>query len=235
MQKLVVVTGGSKGIGSAIIEKFMANGFDAVTCSRDRVRLEEFQSSIASRFGQSKLYATTADLAVVSEVQHFCRFVRDLKRPVDVLVNNAGYFLPGDICSEADDTLAKMIDANLYSAYHTTRGLFDSIRRGDGSYIFNMCSIASFMAYPNGGSYAISKFALLGFSKCLRAELKDQGIRVSAVMPGATLTESWAGTHLPAERFVRPEDVADAVFGAYALSPRAVVEEIVIRPQLGDL
>lgn len=235
MRKLVVVTGGSKGIGRAIIEKFMAHGFDAVTCARDGTRLQEFQAAVSGKFPESKLYTIPADLATVSEVKKFSQFVVGLNREIDILVNNAGYFIPGDLVSEADDTLEKMIGANLYSAYHTTRGLIGSMRRGGGSYIFNMCSIASFMAYPNGGSYAISKFALLGFTKCLRAELKDDGIRVSAVMPGATLTESWAGSGLPDERFLRAEDVADAVYGAYALSACAVVEEIIIRPQLGDI
>jgi short-subunit dehydrogenase len=90
------------------------------------------------------------------------------------------------------------------------------------------------MAYPNGGSYTISKFALLGFSKCLREELKDEGIRVTAVMPGATLTPSWEGAGYPAERFMPPEDVAESIFGAYELSDRTVVEEMILRPQKGD-
>src|SRR6187551_1859801 len=91
-------------------------------------------------------------------------------------------------------------------------------------HIFNMCSIASIMAYPNGGSYTISKFAMLGFSKVLREELKPWGIRVSAILPGATFTASWEGVDLPEDRLMKPEDVADAVYGAYALSGRSVVE-----------
>jgi hypothetical protein len=98
-----------------------------------------------------------------------------------------------------------------------------------------MCSIASFTAYKNGGSYAITKFALLGFSKSLREELKESGIRVTAVMPGATLTSSWEGVELPEERFMKPEDVAEVIFNAYFISERSVVEEIIIRPQLGDI
>jgi short-subunit dehydrogenase len=102
-------------------------------------------------------------------------------------------------------------------------------------HIFNLCSVASFKAYPNGGSYAISKFALLGFSKCLREEVKASGLKVTAVMPGAVLTESWQGTEHSPERFMKPQDVADAIYGAYALSPNSIVEEIIIRPQLGDI
>jgi short-subunit dehydrogenase len=106
------------------------------------------------------------------------------------------------------------------------------IRRG---HVFNMCSIASIKAYPNGGSYAISKFALLGFSKVLREELKEFNVRVTAVLPGATRTASWDGVDLPEDRFMRAEDVAETVFSAYSISERSVVEEIIIRPQLGDI
>ena len=76
---------------------------------------------------------------------------------------------------------------------------------------------------------------MLGFSKCLREELKEFGIRVTAVIPGATKTASWDGVDLPDERFIKVEDVADAIYAAYSLSERSVVEEIIIRPQLGDI
>lgn len=235
MRKLAVVTGGSRGIGRAVVEKFLSHGFDVATCSRRQHHLDELSVSVTGRFPQSRLFTFAANLAVAEEVSRFCSFVNGLDREIDVLVNNAGFFLPGQIISEPADTLPAMINANLYSAYHVTRGLIGRVRRGHGSYVFNMCSIASIAAYPNGGSYAISKFALLGFSKCLREELKTEGIRVSAVLPGATLTDSWSGAGLPEERFVKADDVADIVYGAYALSERAVVEEIIIRPQLGDI
>ena len=87
--------------------------------------------------------------------------------------------------------------------------------------------------HPRGA--AIAKHALLGFTKNLREELKEAGIRVTAVLPGPTLTASWEGVDLPAERFIKAEDVAEAIFGTYRLSAQAVVEELLIRPQLGDL
>lgn len=102
-------------------------------------------------------------------------------------------------------------------------------------HIFNMCSIASLHAYPDGGSYSISKFALLGFSKNLREELKDKGIKVTSIMPGATWSASWAGADFPEDRLMQAADIANAVWSAWSMSPAAVVEDIVIRPQLGDL
>ncbi|HEY9007859.1 SDR family oxidoreductase [Ohtaekwangia sp.] len=234
MNKLIVVTGGTKGIGRAIVEKFAAQGFDIVTCARNEKDLDELKRRIEAAY-TVKVRTRCTDMADREEVKKFCSFVTGLQQPVDILVNNAGYFIPGDISTEPDGTLESMIHANLYSAYHTTRGLAGGMRDRKQGYIFNMCSIASIKAYPNGGSYAISKFALLGFSKCLREELKSFNIRVTAIMPGATLTASWEGVDLPEERFMKPEDVADAVWGAYSLSDRSVVEEIIIRPQLGDI
>ena len=235
MSKLVVVTGGTKGIGRAVIEKFAAQGFDIATCSRNVSDLEKLKSVVKKNFPSITVHAKKADLSRKIEVDTFCRFVKEMRQPIDVLVNNAGYFLSGEIVSEPDDTLEKMINANLYSAYHTTRGLVSMMIERRAGHIFNLCSIASFMAYPNGGSYAISKFALLGFSKCLREDVKTFGLKVTAVMPGAVLTESWEGTEHPPERFMKPQDVADAIYSAYALSPNSVVEEIIIRPQLGDI
>jgi short-subunit dehydrogenase len=235
MSKLVVVTGGTKGIGRAVIEKFAAQGFDIVTCSRNESELEKLKNDVEKNFPSIIVHTKKADLSRKVEVDTFCLFVKELRRPVDVLVNNAGYFIAGEIISEPDDTLEKMINANLYSAYHTTRGLVSMMIEQRAGHIFNLCSVASFKAYPNGGSYAISKFALLGFSKCLREEVKASGLKVTAVMPGAVLTESWQGTEHPPERFMKPQDVADAIYGAYALSPNSIVEEIIIRPQLGDI
>jgi hypothetical protein len=102
-------------------------------------------------------------------------------------------------------------------------------------HIFNMCSIASLHAYANGGSYSISKFAMLGFSKSLREELKPHGVKVTSLMPGATLTDSWAGVDLPESRFMKAEDIAQLIFDVYNLSASTVIEEVVLRPVLGDI
>lgn len=234
MNKLIVVTGGSKGIGRAIVHRFAQAGFDVATCARQLGDLKELQREVESKF-KVRVYVQAIDLAKREQVRLFTDFVNQLKQPVDVLVNNTGFFVPGKVTEEPDDTLESMIEANVYSAYYTTRGLVSGMKKLQSGHIFNMCSIASIKAYPNGGSYAISKFALLGFSKVLREELKELNIRVTAVMPGATKTASWAGSTLPNSRFMKPEDVAEAIFSAHSLSPHSVVEELLIRPQLGDI
>jgi short-subunit dehydrogenase len=102
-------------------------------------------------------------------------------------------------------------------------------------HIFNLCSIASLQAYPGGGAYSISKFALLGFTKNLRHELKPHGIKVTAIIPGAVYTDSWKGSGVSKNRIMESEDIAKIIFGATQLSPQAVTEEIILRPQAGDL
>lgn len=232
MRKLLVITGGTKGIGRAVIDKFVEQGFDVATCARKMQALEALRDAHSSR---ATIHIFQADVSVREQVKSFCDFVLSLNRPVDVLVNNAGYFIPGEISTEEEGAMEAMMEANLYSAYHVTRGFVQEMKARKSGHIFNICSIASIKAYANGGSYAITKFAMLGMTKCLREELKTHGIRVTAVMPGATLTASWEGVNLPDDRFMKVEDVADLIYAAYALSGRSVVEEVIIRPQLGDI
>lgn len=235
MNPLVVITGGTKGIGLALIERFMAGGFDVITCSRNQLDLTRLTKEMEERFPQSKVYFKQADLSIRKELNEFLTFIQSTNRLVDVLINNTGVFIPGQVHNESEGVIEKTIETNLYSAYHLTRGVIDKMIENKKGHIFTICSTASITAYPNGGSYCISKFALYGMTKVLREEMKPHGIKVTAVLPGATLTDSWKGVELPEERFIDAKDVAESIWGAYSLSPRAVLEEILIRPQLGDL
>ncbi len=235
MKKLIVITGGTKGIGRAIAFRFAAAGWDVVNCSSSQDSVDTFRQDFQRQFPEQELYITKADLSVREEVTAFCDFVRSLNRPADVLVNNAGVFMPGSVMEEQEGVLEYQLALNLQSAYHISRAVIGEMLKTGRGAVFTICSTASIIPYINGGSYCISKFALLGMTKVLREELKDKGIRVTAVLPGATLTNSWAGTELPESRFMKAEDVAEAIFSTYGLSEHTVVEEILIRPQLGDL
>jgi short-subunit dehydrogenase len=128
-----------------------------------------------------------------------------------------------------------MLSINLMSAYHVTRKLVDKMISQKGGHIFNICSIAALKAYANGGSYSISKFALAGFSRNLREEMKPFGIKVTTVYPGAAYTDSWIGSGVERSRIMEAEDIAKMVVASSGLSASACVEEIVVRPLLGDL
>jgi len=235
MRPVIVVSGGTKGIGRAIIEMFMKNGFDAITCARSAPELEAMEADLKKRIPEAALFTFKADLSLKADIDAFIQFIRKAKRPMDVLVNNTGVFIPGQVHTEPEGTLEQMINTNVYSAYHLSRGLIPAMKERERGHIFNVCSIASITAYANGGSYAISKFAMYGMSKVLREEMKPFGVRVTSVLPGATFTASWEGIDLPNERFIPVEDVATMVWATYSLSPRSVVEDILIRPQLGDI
>ena len=233
--KWIIVTGGTKGIGRAIVEAFMEIGFNAVTCARNEAELGEMKQNLKSQFSGQQLLTFKADLSKKHDCELFGEFVKSKVSKVEVLVNNAGYFVPGQIQNEEEGVLESLIETNVYSAYRITRAIIPTMIIAKSGHVFNICSIASIQAYPNGGSYSISKFALHGMTKVLREEMKPFGVRVTSVMPGATLTASWDGVDLPNERLMKPEDVGKAVLSCWQLSSHTVVEELILRPQLGDL
>lgn len=230
----VIVTGGSKGIGKSIAEKFAAAGYPVLLCARTTSALEDTAAAITKRYDQCIIKTFTADLSDKQQVLAFADWCLLQGQP-GILINNAGTYLPGNAGDETEGSLEKMMDTNLYSAYHLTRRLLPTMRKGKSGHIFNICSIAGMRAYEGGGAYSISKFALNGFSQNLRHELKSSGIKVTTVLPGAVMTDSWAGFDNSEGRIMEADDVATMVFAATQLSPQAVVEEIVLRPQLGDL
>lgn len=234
MRKNVIVSGGTRGIGRAIIQAFANDGLDIITCSRKEKELSELKNEIESQF-KVKVHTHACDLSKKEQVRQFVQFCLSIEGDLEVLVNNTGVFIPGQIHNEGDGVLESQIETNLYSAYHLTRGLIGKMMDRKRGYVFNICSTASITAYPNGGSYCISKFALYGMTKVLREEMKPHNIRVSAILPGATLTSSWEGVDLPRERFIPSEDIGKLVLTAYKLSDSAVVEDLLVRPQLGDI
>ncbi len=235
MAKLAVITGGTKGIGRAIIQRLAHEKFAIATCARNESDLQNLKKEINEQFPDCLIFLQPADLSEKKEVKKFSDFIRNLQIPTAILVNNAGLFIPGEIHKEEDGVLEQMMNTNLYSAYYLTRDLVAEMMLRKSGHIFNICSTASIVPYTNGGSYCISKFAMLGMTKVLRQEMKPHGIRVTAVLPGATYTDSWQGTDLPEDRFMAAEDIAETIWTAFSVSKRAVVEEILIRPQLGDI
>ncbi len=237
MNKLVVVSGASKGIGFSIAKKFLQEGFDVAICARNEADLLTIKTDFEAKFPTQKVHILAIDMAVTAQCKAFGDFVIALNQPIAALINNAGYFLPGTIATEEEGTIESMITTNVYSAYHLTRKILPSLKQQAFGHIFNICSTASITAYTNGGSYCISKYALLGMSKVLREELKQEHIKVTSVLPGATLTASWGdfANTLPPDRLMDSEEVAQIIYDCFKLSKRTVIEEILLRPQLGDL
>jgi short-subunit dehydrogenase len=230
----IVITGASKGMGKALAVKFATNKNNIFICARNENELKQTANEISEN---NKVHVEyfAADLSEKNSASKLADWLSTKKIAPDILINNAGLFIPGSVYNEEDGILEKMISANLYSAYYVTRALLPSMMKKKSGHIFNMCSIASLKAYNNGGSYSISKFALMGFSKNLREELKPFNIKVTAVYPGAVFTSSWEASGVKQSRIMEVNDISEMIYTASLLSPQACVEDIVIRPQLGDL
>ena len=222
------VTGGSAGIGKAIVEKLIDNGFIVAVLARTKANLAKLKKGVNN---PEACFIYPCDVSNKTELESSLTSVVNELGHIDILVNNAGVFIPGRISEEKEGIYEQTMKTNMDSAYYATRKVLPSLLKG--GYIFNICSTASIIGYPNGGSYCISKFALLGFTKALRLELMDK-IAVSAILPGATYTQSWSGTTEPKTRFIKPEDIAEALWAAWQIRQNTVMEEIVLRPHLGD-
>ncbi len=230
-----VITGASRGIGKEVARIFAMHGYNLLLCSRNEGHLLETIQELQTLFPNVTIDGKAFDLGKKQQAQLFGQWVVNTADTIDVLVNNAGTFIPGNISDEPDQALETMLEVNLFSAYHTTRTVLPKMMAAKTGHIFTICSIASLAAYPNGGAYSISKFALLGFTRNLRKELYDHNIKVTAILPGAVYTDSWKGSGVSEQRIMKPEDIAMMIYNASQLSPAAVVEDILIRPQLGDL
>lgn len=230
-----VITGASRGIGKALAQIFALHGYNLFLCSKTESHLLEAIEELKAAFPTISIDGKAMDLGKKESARLFGEWVLNNADSVDVLINNTGTFIQGNVSDEPDHALETMLEVNLYSAYHTTRTILPKMLAQRSGHIFTICSIASLAAYPGGGAYSISKYALLGFTRNLRAELKDKGIKVTAVISGAVYTDSWKGSGVPQSRIMETEDLANMIFAATQLSPQAVVEDIVLRPQLGDL
>ena len=226
---VVLITGASRGIGRAMVARFAREGCTVIASARGQAGLEALQAAFPH------VQCHMCDSSNNAEVDALAHTVLAQHGAVDLLINNAGAFQPGAISSENDDALLAMLQANLFGAYRLTKRLLPAMIERRSGMVLNVCSTASIAAYPNGGSYSIAKHALYGFSRNLREEMKPHGVRVVALLPGATLTDSWAGVPLPEARLMPADDVAEAAWMAWVLSARSVVEDIVLRPQLGDI
>ena len=231
--KTVIITGASAGMGKAIALLFADQGANVVLADLHQKEINEVVEMIRDAGGVA--IGAECNVSVEADLKKLFDMAFKEFNSLDVLVNNAGVFIPGQVINEEEGNLEKLIETNLYSAYNLSRLLVPAMMQKKNGHIFNVSSVAGIKAYPNGGSYSISKFAMNGLSKALREELKDYNIKVTALLPGATYTDSWSGTNLPESRFMKAEDIAQIIWDIYHLSDTTVVEEIILRPVLGDI
>lgn len=231
---IVVVTGASQGIGQAIAEAFSDREQAQVAlAARTQTKLEQTADACRSRGGEPLVLPTdVTDDAAVAEMAD--AVLEEWGAP-DVLVNNAGSFTYAPLDELTPEGFRDQIDVNLTGAFAVTNAFLPAMRERGAGHLFFMGSVASIMAYPGNAGYCAAKHGLRGLARTVREETKDEGLRVTTVLPGATDTPTWEGADIPKDRFMAPEDVAQSVVDAYHLSDRTVLEELLLRPQKGDV
>jgi NADP-dependent 3-hydroxy acid dehydrogenase YdfG len=232
---LVLITGASQGIGAEIARAFASGvpGVRLALVARSAERLGAVAAACVQAGAEARAFP--ADVSDEASVAALARAVMQAWGPVDVLINNAGKFIGGSWLTMAAADFDQVVALNLRSVFLMSRAFVPAmVERGNGD-VFNMSSIAGLEPYPSGAAYCAAKFGVTGLSRVMREELRDKGVRVCTVCPGATLSPAWDGAGVPPERMMPAEDVARAFLDIYRLSRRTVVEEIVLRPQRGDL
>jgi NAD(P)-dependent dehydrogenase (short-subunit alcohol dehydrogenase family) len=232
----VLVTGASQGIGAAVAEAFAASygaGVRLALVARSEGRLADVAAACRAHGAGAEVFP--CDVTDDADVERMAAAVTARLGVPDVLVNNAGAFRPGGVLDMAPADFRADVAVNLTSAFVVTHAfLREMAARGSGD-VFFVASVASIKGYPRGVAYGAAKHGLLGLARSLREETRAHGLRVTALLPGATYTDSWAASGLPEERFMPPEDLARLVVALHRLSDRTVVEEVLLRPQLGDV
>jgi NAD(P)-dependent dehydrogenase (short-subunit alcohol dehydrogenase family) len=234
MHTTALVTGASQGIGAAIAHRLAAEaGMKLALVARNLEKLHCVADHCRSLGAEVRVYS--CDLTVEREVQDMADAVRrDLDTP-DLLINNAGQFVRADLLGMDQAGFQSVLDTNLTSAFLVTRHFIAGMQAKKRGTIFFMGSVASKQAFPESGAYCVAKHGLLGLSRAFRASAAGSGLRISAILPGATESPSWTSDELASEGLMPAEDMAQAVLDIYKLSERTVVEEILLRPLRGDL
>ena len=233
---VILITGASQGIGAAIAKVFAKElrGCRLALVARSVKNLRAVAKRCA-QLGAGAVEVFPADVTREDAVEAMAAAVKARFGEVDVLINNAGFFRPGSFSETSVEDFDESVAGNLRSVFLVSRAFAPGMaRRGRGD-IFNMSSIAGLDAYPSSVAYCAAKFGVTGLSKVMREELREKGVRVCCVHPGATWTLSWSKSGAQEMRLMPAEDVARAFFDIYRLGRRTVVEEIVLRPQLGDM
>ena len=233
--KVVVITGASKGIGKAIAFTFAAAGAKVVLAARTRETLEQVAAEL--RETGAEALAVPTDVTDVDAVKQLIQRTLDVYQHVDILINNAGIGYFGPVVDFDPDDWDAVLNSNLKAVYLCAKYALPSmLERGSGQ-IINVLSIAAKVTFQASSAYCAAKAGALALTKVLASEVRQQNIRVTAVLPGSVHTPFWDDVpeHPDFEQMLTPEHVADTVVSICRQPPGMVTEEIVVMPPLGIL
>ncbi|RKU36915.1 hypothetical protein C6496_11150 [Candidatus Poribacteria bacterium] len=233
--KVAVITGGSKGIGKAIAFGLATAGAKVVLAARTPEPLEQVAASL--REGGAEALAVPTDVTDAASVQGLVEKTLDVYQRLDILVNNAGIGRFGTVVDFTPSDWDAVIDSNLKAIYLCTKSALSPMLAQGGGQIINVLSIAAKVPFEASGAYCAAKAGALAFTKVLASEVRQQNIRVTAVLPGSVHTPFWDGIpqHPDFEQMLKPEHVAGTVVSISQQPSGMVTEEVVVMPPLGIL
>ena len=233
--KVVVITGASKGIGKATAFAFAAAGAKVVIAARTRETLE--QVAVKLKEGGAEVLAVPTDVTNVDAVKQLIQRTLDVYQHVDILINNAGIGHFGPVVDFEPDDWDAVLNSNLKAVYLCAKYALPSMLAQGSGQIVNVLSIAAKVAFDASSAYCAAKAGALALTKVLASEVRQQNIRVTAVLPGSVHTPFWDDVPEPPdfEQMLTPEHVANTIVSICQQPPGMVTEEIVVMPPLGIL
>jgi len=233
--KNALITAATKGIGRAVAISFAKEGINLAICARGEQDLLAFKNELLAINPNIQVVTVATDVSIKEQILQFAATAEKELGAISIIVNNAGIYQPSSILDDADDTFLKSVNTNVAPAYELYRYFGKTMIAAREGHIFNICSVAALNPIAEAGTYSVTKFALLGLTKVIRLEMQQHGVKVTAVIPGSTLTSSWDGVKVEKDTMVLPEDIASAIINIYKMSPGANVDEIIIKPANGQI
>ena len=228
-QRVALVTGGSRGIGRAVVEALLGEGYAVAFCSRNPDAVADAQAALLARW-PGKIAGETVDVRQQPQVASWIAAAADRFGRIDCLVNNAGLGTFGPVDEIAPESFREVLETNLFGPFYAIAAATPILRKQGGGSIFNVGSLAAKNPFAGGAAYNASKFGLLGLSEAAMLDLRHAGIRVVSILPGSVDTDFHAGRRPEREWMLAPEDVARAILDCMRYPDRALPSLIELRP-----
>jgi len=219
--KVALVTGGTKGIGRAIVEALVENGARVAFAARTEQDVEQAQREI----GESARGFVT-DVSDAAQCERLVQQTVDAFDGLEILVNNAGLGIFASVAEMSVEQWDTVLHTNLDGVFYLTHHAIPHLKGGDGGWVINIASLAGKNAFPGGAAYSASKFGLVGFSEALMQDVRHDGIRVSYIMPGSVATHGFG----EGDWKIQPEDIGRIVLDLLATPDRTLPSRIEVRP-----
>ena len=222
-------------MGRSIAIAFAIEGINLAICSRNQEDLDGFKNELLKINPAIQVFIMVADGSNKKQLLDFAAAAESGLGAISIIVNNLGMYTFAGILDDTEDAFDKMINTNLMPAYQLYRFFGKKMRAAKHGHIFNICSVAALNPIAEAGTYSVTKAALLALNKVMRLDMQAHNVKVTAIIPGSTLTDSWKGMTVDKDTMVSPDDIASAIVNIYKMSPGANVDEMIIKPTPGQL